>query len=284
MIQYNITFILQVLLIMTLTEFFNPTEFIGQSVWTLLFLSLLTAPMGCFMVWRKMSFFAATLAHSALLGAVLGLITGIGVLTGVIGLTVLLAIGLSIWLNQRLLSADTLLGLIAHLSLAIGVIAVSLMDNLRIDLMVYLFGDVLSVSAEMFYITIAVSLGGVVLIMWCWRGFVNLVVQSDIAAVEGYPVRRFELIFTLVLSLTIALGMLSIGVLLIIAMLIIPAATARLFSHSLQQMVVITWIITVIATILGMVSALYFNIPAGPAIVAIAGMFFIAVNLGRLAR
>lgn len=266
----------------TLAEFFNPTDFIGQSVWTLLFLSLLTAPMGCFMVWRKMSFFAATLAHSALLGAVLGLLTGIGVLTGVIGLTVLLAIGLSVWLSQRSLSADTILGLIAHLSLAIGVIAVSLMDNLRIDLMVYLFGDVLSVSKEMFYVTMMVSVCGIVLIMWCWRGFINLVVQRDIAQVEGYPVQRFELMFTLVLSLTIALGMLSIGVLLIIAMLIIPAATARLFSNSLRQMAVITWFISLIAIILGMFSALYFNIPAGPAIVVVTGVFFIVANLGRL--
>lgn len=266
----------------TLIEFFNPTGFIGQSVWTLLFLSLLTAPMGCFMVWRRMSFFAATLAHSALLGAVLGLLTGIGVLTGVIGFTVVLAIGLSFWLNQRLLAADTVLALIAHLSLAIGVIAVSLMDNLRVDLMVYLFGDVLSVSTAMFYVTMAVSVMGIAWIVWGWRGFVNLVVQSDIAQIEGYPTQRFELMFTLVLSLTIALGMLSIGVLLIIAMLIIPAATARLFSRSLKQMVIITWVISVIAIILGMVAALYFNIPAGPAVVVIAGGLFVFANLGRV--
>lgn len=268
----------------TLAEFFNPTGFIGQSLWTLLFLSLLTAPMGCFMVWRKMAFFAATLAHSALLGAILGLLTGIGVMTGVIGFTVVLAIGLSFWLNQRLLAADTVLALIAHLSLAIGVIAVSLMDNLRMDLMVYLFGDVLSISSNMFHLTMVVSLLGIAWVVWCWRGFVNLVVQSDIAQTEGYPTQRFELMFTLVLSLTIALGMLSIGVLLIIAMLIIPAATARLFSQSLKQMVVITWLITVLAIITGMVAALYFNIPAGPAVVVIAGVFFVLANLGRVLR
>lgn len=267
----------------TLVEFFDPTGFVGQSVWALLFLALLTAPMGCFMVWRKMAFFAATLAHSALLGAILGLLTGIGVMTGVIGFTLILAIALSFWLNQRLLSADTVLGLIAHLSLAMGVIAVSLLDDLRIDLMAYLFGDVLSISTDMFYVTIVTSFLGMAWIAWGWRGFVNLVVQSDIAQTEGYAVQRFELMFTLVMSLTIALGMLNIGVLLIVAMLIIPAATARLFSRSLKQMVGITWLLTVLAVITGMLSALYFNIPAGPAVVMMTGLFFVLANVGRLA-
>lgn len=266
------------------SEFFNPSSFIGQPVWALLFLSLLTAPMGCFMVWRKLSFFGATLAHSALLGAILGLLLGIGVLTGVIGFTVLLAIGLTFWLNQRLLSADTILGLIAHLSLAIGVIAVSLMDNLRIELTVYLFGDVLSISTPIFYTTIVLSVLGALTITWGWRGFVNLAVQSDIAKTEGYSVLGLELMFTFVLSLTIALGMLSIGVLLIIAMLIIPAATARLYSRSLKHMVVLTWGISLIAIIIGMFFALYFNLPAGPAIVVVAGLVFILANLWQSIR
>ncbi|PID65460.1 MAG: hypothetical protein CR975_06990 [Gammaproteobacteria bacterium] len=263
----------------TLAEFFHPGSFIGQSVWALLFLSLLTAPMGCFVVWRKLSFFGATLAHSALLGAILGLLTGIGVLAGVIGFTAILAVGLSFYLSQRLLSADTILGLIAHLSLAISVIMVSLMDDLRIDLMVYLFGDVLSISTTMFYVTMVTSVSGMICIILAWRGFVNLAVQSDIAKIEGYHIVRFELAFTLLLSLTIALGMLSIGILLIIAMLIIPAATARLFAGSLKQMVVMTWGITVLTIIIGMLSALHFNFPAGATVVSAAGLLFIISSL-----
>lgn len=263
---------------MNLTEFINPTSFIGQALWTLLFLSLLTAPMGCFVVWRKLSYFGATLAHSALLGAILGLLTGIGILFGVIGFTALLAIGLSFWLNHRLLSSDTVLGFIAHLSLAIGVIVISVMDDLRIDLVAYLFGDVLSISSNMFYATIAISLFGLLVIALNWRGFVNLAVQADIARVEGYPTQLLELMFMLVLSMTIALGMLSIGVLLIIAMLIIPAATARLFAHSLKQMVWLTWVLTVIAIIIGMALAYLLDFPAGPTVVVVAGVLFIIAN------
>ncbi|PIE45176.1 MAG: zinc ABC transporter permease [Gammaproteobacteria bacterium] len=267
---------------MTLLDFFDPNDFIGQAVWALLFLSLLTAPMGCFMVWRKLSYFGATLAHSALLGAILGLITGIGVLAGVIGFTVVLAVVLSFWLNHRLLAGDTVLGMIAHLSLALGILAVSMMDALRIDLMVYLLGDVLSISRHMFYATVALSLTGLVLTMMYWRGFVNLTIQPDIALVEGYSVQTLELIFTLVLAMTIALGMLSIGVLLIVAMLIIPAATARLFSHSLLQMVGLAWLFSMIAIVSGMLLAYYCNLPAGPLIVVVTGGIFVMVNALRL--
>lgn len=263
---------------MNIVSFFNPNDFVGQAVWALLALSLLTAPMGCFVVWRKLSYFGATLAHSALLGAILGLLTGIGVLFGVIGFTAILALCLSFWLNNRHLPSDTLLGMIAHLTLAIGVIAVSLMDNLRMDLMAYLFGDVLAVSRPMFYTMLVLALLGCVLIVSYWRGFVNLSISPDIAKVEGYPIMQIELVFTLVLSMTIALGMLSIGVLLIVATLIIPAAGARLFTNSLQQMVLVTWLITVVSILLGMFFAYTLNFPAGPTIVVMQGIVFIIAN------
>ncbi len=255
-------------------DFIHPNHFIGQAVWALLALSLLTAPMGCFVVWRKLSYFGATLAHSAILGAILGLLTGVGVLFGVIGFTAVLAVFLSLWLNNRHLSSDTLLGMIAHLTLAIGVIAISLMDNLRIDLNAYLFGDVLAISRPMFYAMLLLALLGAVVIAYYWRSFVNLSISPELAQVEGYAVKRIELVFTLVLSLTIALGMLSIGALLIVATLIIPAAGARIVSNHLKQMVGIAWLITAVSVVFGMLAAYYLNFPAGPTIVVLQGVLF----------
>lgn len=263
---------------MFLSEFLSPNALIGQALWALLFLSLLTAPMGCFVVWRKLSYFGATLAHSALLGAILGILSGIGVLMGVISFTAVLAIILSFWLKNKWLSSDTVLGFIAHLSLAIGVIAVSVMDDLRIDLMAYLFGDVLSISTPMFYATLLMSGLGLVLIIFNWKGFVNLAIQTDIASTEGYATQRLELLFMVILSMTIALGMLSIGVLLIIAMLIIPAATARLFAHSLVQMAWLTWLITMLSIVAGMLLSYQLDFPAGPTVVTVAGVLFILTN------
>lgn len=263
---------------MNIIDFFNPTTLLGQAVWALLFLSLLTAPMGCFVVWRKLSYFGATLSHSALLGAILGLLTGIGILAGVISFTILLAIGLSFWLRHRHLSGDTVLGMMAHITLAIGVIAISLMDDLRMDLMAYLFGDVLSLSLSLFYALCVMSVIGLGVIVYFWKGFINLTIQPDIARVEGYATTQLELIFIMVLSLTISLGILSIGVLLVVAMLIIPAATARLFSRSMRQMVLLSWVVSVLCIIFGMAMAYHLDFPAGPTIVVIAGMFFAVCN------
>lgn len=263
---------------MTILDFFNPQDLIGQGVWALLSLSLLTAPMGCFVVWRKLSYFGATLSHSALLGAILGLVTGVGVLTGVVSFTVLLALGLSFWLRHRHLSGDTVLGIMAHLTLAIGVIAISVMDDLRMDLMAYLFGDVLSISQPLFVAMCLIAVVGLMIMVFFWRGFVNLAIQEDIAKVEGYQTRWLELSFILLLSLTISLGMLSIGVLLIVAMLIIPAATARLFSRSLIQMAIVAWLISVVCILLGMWAAYWFDFPAGPSVVVLTGIVFIVSN------
>lgn len=260
---------------MTITDFLNPNALLGQAVWALCFLSLLTAPMGCFIVWRKLSYFGATLSHSALLGAVLGLVTGVGILFGVMGFTFVLALGLSFWLQHKHLSSDTVLGIMAHTTLALGVIVISLMDDLRMDLMAYLFGDVLSLPLSLFYALCVMSVVGLVMIVYFWKGFINLAIQPDIAKVEGYATQQLELVFILALSLTISLGILSIGVLLIVSMLIIPAATARLFARSLVQMAVIAWVISVGCSVFGLWAAYWLDFPAGPTVVVSAGCVFI---------
>jgi len=265
---------------MAISDFFNPNHLLGRAVWVLLTLSLLTAPMGCFMIWRRLSYFGATLAHSALLGAILGLLTGIGVLAGVLSFSVLIALGLSYWLSHRHLPMDTILGIIAHLTLAIGVIGISLMDNLRIDLMAYLLGDVLAVSSSMFYVMVGFTGLFLAVIAIYWKGFINLCVQPDIAEVEGYPVKRLELIFTITMALTISFGMISIGILLIIAMLIIPAASARFFSSSLKQMVFLAWLFAVLSILAGIALSYWLNLPAGATIVTIEGLLFFLSGFG----
>lgn len=264
---------------MQLIDFFNPTHFIGQGVIALLVLSFLTAPMGCFLIWRRMSFFGATLAHSALLGAVIGLLLGVGVFVGVMGFTALLACLLTWWLQNQRLANDTVLAMIAHLTLAIGVVAISLMDNLRIDLMAYLFGDVLSISRPVFYQIVAVCIVSAIALRVFWRGFVNLAVQPDIAQVEGYRTTVLSFCFVLFLSITISVGMVTVGALLIVSMLIIPAATARLIANQLKTMVFAAWIFTVISIISGMVAAYYVDLPAGPMVVIASGGLFVLAYL-----
>lgn len=260
---------------MTFSELFDPSGLVGQAVYVLLSLSLLTAPMGCFMVWRRLSFFGNTLAHSALLGAILGLLSGLGVLFGVLSFTAILALLLSHLLSHRMLSSDTVLGMMAHLTLALGVVLVSMLGKLRMDLSAYMFGDVLAVSDALFSAMLLLSLLGFVLIVVFWRGFLNLTISPDIAQVEGYRTVWLDRLFILTLALTIALGMLSIGVLLIVALLIIPAAAARLLARSMLMMVFWAWVVTVLSILLGMSAAFYWDFPAGPTVVLTSGVIFL---------
>lgn len=248
----------------------------------LFILSFLTAPIGCFVVWRKMSYFGATLAHSTLLGAVAGLLLGIGMMVGVVGFTTLLAIILGLLIRERYLSTDALLGMMAHFMLAAGLIVVSIMDNLRIDLMAYLFGSVFAINQSIFYMMIGVTIIACIVIAIYWKPFLNLTVCQEVAEAEGIISTKTELVFAICLAATISLGMQAVGALLIIALLIIPAITARIFAKSMLSMVIYSWIFTLLSVVFGMILSLYLDLPAEASIVVFAGLqFFILFQLTK---
>ncbi len=259
---------------MSLSEFLDINNIVTRAIITLFIISLSTAPIGCFLVWRKMSYFGATLSHSALLGAVIGILTGVGVVVGVISFTVILALFLGFLLQQRYLAADTLLGIMAHFTLAVGVIIISSLDKLRIDLMAYLFGDVLAISNSLLIYLVLFSGLVLVVLFSFWRGFVTVTINQDIAQAEGYSVKKLEIAFILCLAFTISLGMFAVGVLLIVAMLIIPAATARAFSKSMLSMIFISFLITLINSVVGVALAFGFDFPIGASIVTVSGLVF----------
>lgn len=267
---------------MEFIDFFSPNTVLGRGMIALLLLSLLTAPIGCFIVWRRMSFFGATLAHSSLLGAILGIWLGLNVFNTLLAFTVVLALLLQMMLRQRILSADTLLGMMAHFTLALGFIFVSMTDDLRIDLTAYLFGDLLGVQPKMLPKLAILTAIALCLLSIFQRGFLNLCITPSIAQVEGYAVGRLELMFVLLLSITISIGLQAVGVLLILSLLIIPAATARLITHSVRAMVLFAWLITLFCAVIGIFLAYQLDLPAGAAVVCLTGIIFIITKLMTL--
>lgn len=201
-------------------------------------LSLLSAPLGAFVVWRKMSYFGDTLSHSSLLGVALGLLLEVNPYFAVIVIVLLLAF-LLVWLETyTTFSADTLLGIIAHSSLSLGVVAIALMDNVRVDLVSYLFGDILAVDYHDLYWII----GGATIVLFIlirfWKPLLATTISTELAQVEGINTRKMQIILMLMTALTIALSMKFVGALIITSLLIIPAATARRFATTPEQMVV----------------------------------------------
>ncbi|TVR96825.1 MAG: hypothetical protein EA406_11165 [Rhodospirillales bacterium] len=248
--------------------------------------ALAAGPLGCFIVWRRMAYFGDTMSHSALLGVALGFALAIDLTIGVVIITTLAALLLVAMQRAPWLSMDTLLGIMAHSTLSIGLIAVSLMAWLRIDLMAYLFGDILAVGrGELVWIY--VSAGGVLAVLAAvWRPLLAVTVHEDLARAEGVPAGAVRLVFMLLIAVVIAFAMKVVGILLITSLLIIPAAAARRAARTPEQMAVLAALIGAVAVVLGLYGSLHWDLPSGPAIVTAAALLFLAslIPLPRMAR
>ncbi len=240
-----------------------------------LLLSLMSGPLGSFIVWRRMAYFGDTLAHSALLGVTLGFVFDVNLNLAIILCAVFVALILASLQRQHFIPSDTLLGLMAHTTLAGGLVTLSQLENVRIDLNAYLFGDLLAVNRDDLVIMAIGSALVLLVLSRMWRGLLAASVSEELAQVEGYPVAKLRLMFMVLLAVVIASAMKLVGVLLITAMLIIPAAAARPFSKGPKQMAVLATLISMLAVIVGLGLSYQFDTPAGPSIVLASAFFFL---------
>lgn len=240
--------------------------------------ALIAGPLGCFLVWRRMAFFGAALSHSALLGVAVGFVLGINLIAGILVFCLLVAVLLIMLERQRMLASDTLLAILAHGALALGIVSVARLEHLRIDLMGYLFGDILAVSLQDLILIYALVAITALVLALIWRPLLSATVLEDVAAVEGVPVTRVRLIFVLLIAAVIAVGMKVVGILLIVSLLIVPAAAARRLSRTPEQMALTATLIGAASVAGGLLASLRWDLPAGPSIVIVAVSVFTVIT------
>ena len=233
-----------------------------------------TGPLGSFVIWRRMAYFGDTLSHSALLGVTIGLFLGINPTIGIFISCIAVASMLVALQNRVQLSSDAILGILAHGSLALGLVAVSFLDDVRIDLMALLFGDILAVNAIDLVLIYFFGTSIVLLMVVMWNALVSATVHEDLARAEGVPVEKINILLMLCIAVTVAIAMKVIGILLVAALLIIPASSARSFSRTPEQMAVLASVIGGISVAAGLLISLYFDTPTGPSIVASSLILF----------
>ncbi len=249
-------------------------EFIVRALLAGLGVALVAGPLGSFVVWRRMAYFGDTLSHSALLGVALGFLLGTDLTLAVVAVCLALAAALAALQRQRRLAADTLLGIMAHSALSLGLVALAFLETLRVDLMGYLFGDILAVMPSdlaWIYGGGAVALGA---LLWLWRPLLAITVHEELAQVDGIPVGAVRLAFMLLVALVIAVAMKVVGILMITAMLILPAAAARRFAATPEAMAAMAALAGVLAVLGGIGASLRWDLPAGPAVVLAAALLF----------
>jgi len=251
-------------------------------------LAILSGPLGSFLIWGKMSYFGDTMAHTALLGIAIGLLLNIHLILGVIILVIITALLLSEFQGMQELSNDTILSILSHGGLALGLVLLSFTRGSRLDLSSFLFGDLLATDLTDLYWVISCMVVSLICLFWLWRPLLNLTMDADLARAEGIPVKRCRIVLLLLIAFAVAVGMKIVGVLLITAILIIPAATARQLASTPEQMALGGSLLGAIAVLSGVLASFQWDIPTGPCIVVCASLLFVGIliysRLGTIRR
>ena len=238
-------------------------------------IAIVTGPLGCLVIWRRLSYFGDTLSHSALLGVTLAYAFSINISLSVFIISGIVALLLLSLQKRTKLAGDSLLGLLAHSALAIGLVLIGFLSSIRFDLMGLLFGDILAVNFEDIFI---IWFGGLIILgilFYIWKSIFAATVNYDLAAAEGMKPDLSNFIFTLLLAGVIAISIKMIGALLITGLLLIPAATARNLSTNPFQMVILSILLGITSVVTGLFGSLELNTASGPSIVVAALVLFI---------
>jgi zinc transport system permease protein len=230
-----------------------------------------------------MAYFGEATAHAALLGIALSLALELPIFAGTLVAALLMA-----WvvtqLSGRELASDTLLGVTAHAGLALGLVVASFLTGVRIDLMAYLFGDILAVTLSDLYVIWFGVIIGLALIYWRWSPMLISTLNEELAYSNDINPKREKLFLTLALAVTVAVSIKVVGLLLISALLIIPAAAARNISQTPETMAITTAIIGVISAVSGLQFSYFFNSPPGPSIVCVSLVCFLILSSKNLIK
>jgi zinc transport system permease protein len=258
--------------------------FAQRAVLAGLLLVVMCAPLGCFVLWRRMVYIGDGMAHAGMLGIAIGVLAGVGAAVGLVLSSLVVAVLAYAGRKRFRHAQDALLGVTAHTALAAGMVVLALSPNMRVDAFGYLFGDVLSISAASLTLMLAGASAVVLAMRWQWQSLLRDAFHADLAQVEGVNTARAEIILMLSLAVTVALGIQTVGILMIVAFLIIPSAAARSISRTPEAMLIYSAVIGAVAVIAGMLISFAADVPTGPAMVLAAALQLVLLQLvGRRA-
>lgn len=255
--------------------------FIQRALVSGIIVGTVCALLGVFVVVRRMSFFGDAISHSAFTGVALGFLLGINPSLTALFFAVLVAAGMGYLQNRGNLSADTTIGIFFSGSAALGLLIIALLRGYRADLFQYLFGDILSISDKDLLVAVALGVvvaGGMARLM---RPLLQITFNRDMAKVAGVPVELYEYLLMVLLAVTVAVSLKIVGIILVTALLIVPAAAAKNISGNFRQMVGWSVAFGIASTIIGLVASYYLDTSSGPTIVLTSILIFCGTLAAR---
>lgn len=235
--------------------------------------AILAGLLGNFVLWNKMSYFGDSLSHTTLLGISLALMINAPPMLGAFIIAVIFALIFKS-LNKKY-DNDTILGILAYSGLALSMIVISNMKNVRIDLIGYLFGDILTITKHDIVIIYSLCLIVSIWLKIYWKSLILAVIDKNLAKLQSKNIDLVEFQLILFFAVIVVISVKLVGILLITALLIIPSATSKNLSISPFQMLCLSMLFGILSVIIGVFSSLLIDTPSGPSIIVISLIFFI---------
>lgn len=254
---------------------FATLPFLQRALMAGILIGLMCGYYGVFIVQRGLSFLGDGLAHAAFGGVALGLLLGWTPLWVALPFTVLVSLGITYLREKTELQGDTAIGIFFAVSVALGVLFLGLKKDYTADAFSYLFGSILSVGVFDLWVMLGLLVLTVVLIPSTWKLLAYSTFDPELAASDGVNVRLLNYFLSVVVAVTVVVSVKVIGIVMVASFLVIPAATARLRSHTLYQMSLWSASLAALASLLGLLASYLVNVPSGSTIILAQAFFFV---------
>lgn len=258
--------------------FFTRALLIGSVI------ALASSLLGTFVVVRREAVIGHALANIAFLGIAVGLLISLNLtFTTVIACIVGVA-GILYLEKQNVFSPDSILELISQIAMALAILSISFLQGYRTDLLQYLFGDILAISRTDVFVSVFICIFVIVALLLLKREFLQIIFNEELARSIGVDILKYNIIFIALTALTVVVAIKIIGVILITAFLVIPANSAKVLAYSFNNMMILSGILGVISTVLGLFLSYFFNVPSGPLIIVTMGVvLFLSILFKKIA-
>jgi zinc transport system permease protein len=249
--------------------------FIQRAIITGIFVALLCSVLGLFLVLRRLSLIGDGLSHISFGGVALGLFLGIFPIYIAIPIAILGALAILAITEQMKVYGDAAIGIISSAGIAGGIILASISHGFNIDLLSYLFGNILAITNLEMYLSIGLSLLVIIIISFFYYDLFSITFNEEHARVTGINVKIINMMLVVLTAITVVLSIRVVGIMLISAFIVLPSVTALQLSRGFRITVIISAIISVIAVIIGIFTSFLLNIPTGAMIVVINLIFLL---------